>query len=73
MVDQSPFGINLKTIRRDSKRREGNTWREINRIVDRVTEPETKKEFEQPKKSITKVFYPSFYLKKMYLVDTINL
>ena len=61
--------LNLKTVLRDSKRREGNTWREINRIVDRVTEPETKKEAENrmelPKKSITKVFYPSFYLKKI--------
>lgn len=48
----------MNAVLRDSKRREGNTWREINRIVDKVTEPEIKKEvenlIEQPKKSITK-------------------
>lgn len=52
-------GQYFENLFRDSKRREGNTWREINRIVDRVTEPEPKKEIEnrieQPKKSITKV------------------
>ena len=31
----------MDEIIKNSKRREGNTWREINRIVDQVTEPET--------------------------------
>ena len=63
---------------RDSKRREGNTWREINRIVDKVTEPEIKKEnrIEQPKKSITKVRNANPNPKRhniTFLVGTINL